>query len=208
MKKGLTEIIFVIDKSGSMESKKEDAMGGFNRTLDEQRKEDGEVVVTVTLFDTGYSIVHDGVPIDNVPLLTHNTYKPGGMTALLDAMGRTIDKVGERLAETAEDQRPEHVVMVIITDGLENASQEYTKKQVAERVERQQNEYKWTFLFLGADMAAIAEAQSMGIGHSIQGTQTGQQIQRSFGLVSQAICCVRKGEGVSDAWSSTSKTPN
>jgi hypothetical protein len=93
--------------------------------------------------------------------------------------------------------------MVIITDGLENSSQEYTKKQIAERVQRQQDEYKWTFLFLGADMDAIAEAQSMGIGHTVMGTQTGKQIQRSFGLVSEAICCVRKGKKVGGTWSSS-----
>ena len=202
MKQGLSEIIFVIDKSGSMGTKKEDAIGGFNQCLEDQRKEDGEARVTVTLFDTDYNVIHDGMPINDVPLLTMDTYRPGGNTALLDAMGTTIDRVGDRLHATPEEERPEHVIMVIITDGQENSSKEYTSKaQIAEKIRVQQDTYKWTFLFLGADMDAINEAQAMGIGHTAMGTQTGAQVKAAFGMVSRAVSCVRGGGKASSSWS-------
>jgi uncharacterized protein YegL len=206
MKQGLTEIIFVIDKSGSMGTKKEDAIGGFNQCLEDQRKEDGDAIVTMTLFDTAHDLIHDGVPINDVPRLTLDTYRPGGNTALLDAMGLTIDKVGERLHNTPEDDRPEHVIMVIITDGQENASTEYEKAQIADKVRVQQDDYKWTFLFLGADMDAINDAHALGITRSIVGTRTGAEIKQSFATMSQAVCCVRKGKPVDGSWSSTSGT--
>ena len=207
MKPGLTEIICVIDKSGSMESKLEDAIGGFNGFLAEQQREEGEALMTLTLFDTDYNIIHDGVPVADVPRLTADTYRPGGMTALLDALGRTIDKVADRIHDAPGDERPERVVVVVITDGLENSSREYRRDQVAERIVRRRDEDGWEFVFLGADLESIREAQSMGIEHTSVGTTTGADLSKSYTTVSRIVSLVRRGHDLDDD-DSWKKKPN
>jgi uncharacterized protein YegL len=162
-KQGLTEIVCIIDKSGSMDSVRDDSIGGFNTFLKGQRELPGEALFTLTLFDTDYTVIHNGVPIAEVPELTSDTYIPGGMTALLDAMGRTIDKVGQRLAETDEDDRPENVIVAILTDGQENSSTEYTRDQVMASVKQQQDEWSWEFMYLGANQDAVYEGGRLGI---------------------------------------------
>jgi len=192
MKQGLTEIIFVIDKSGSMESKKEDVIGGFNSFIEEQRKEPGEAKVTVTLFDTVYEIIHNGVDLKDIPALSPGTYTPGGMTALLDAVGKTIYEVGARLAGTEEEERPERVLMVVMTDGMENSSKEYLHSQVKEMIKIQEGVYKWQFVFLGADITAVNAGQSLGIRSAHQGTATAKGVRCSFLDMSQAVSRYRK----------------
>lgn len=156
-KPGSVEIVAVIDKSGSMSGTEKDVCGGFNGLLKDQRKLPGEVRLTLTLFDTEYNIVHDGVPLSDVPDLTEATYCPSGMTALHDAVGRTIDAVGKRLAAMPEDERPEKVIFAILTDGLENSSREYTSEQVAYRLKRQREYYSWEFIFLGVGEKEVVE---------------------------------------------------
>jgi len=163
MKKDLTEIICVIDKSGSMAPRTQDVIGGYNRFLEDQKKEKGGALLTLVLFDTDYKIIDSGIGITMAKGLTDHIYRAGGMTALLDAVGRTIDKVGDRLAATEEGKRPDKVIFLIITDGEENSSREYNLDQVKGRIKSQQETFKWEFVFLGADQDSFLSAGSMGI---------------------------------------------
>jgi Mg-chelatase subunit ChlD len=160
MKKDLCEIVVVLDRSGSMESIKNDMIGGFNTFIAEQKKLPGECLVTLTQFDTEYDIVYSGKPLKDVPGLE---LVPRGSTALLDAVGRTINDVGARLKATAEDQRPERVLFVIVTDGQENVSHEFTITAINQMVTHQRDKYKWEFVYLGANQDSFAEAQKLGI---------------------------------------------
>jgi Mg-chelatase subunit ChlD len=163
MKTGLAEIICVVDKSGSMQTIRAEAIGAFNAFLGEQKKHPGEATFTLTLFDTKYDVRLSGKPIADVQDLTEESYVPGGMTALLDAVGRTIDEVGARFAKMEEDARPERVILAIITDGQENSSREYTRQQVSEKIKTQRDDYKWEIVFLAAGEEAVAEARGLGI---------------------------------------------
>lgn len=160
MRKDFTDVTLVVDRSGSMEAIREDAMGGVNRFILDQAEKPGEAVLTLVQFDTEYEFIHRAVPIQNVPkyVLT-----PRGSTALLDAVGRAINETGERLAAMPEADRPGLVVFVVMTDGQENSSREFTKSQIKEKIEHQQSAYAWQFLFLGANQDAFAEAGGMGM---------------------------------------------
>jgi ADP-heptose:LPS heptosyltransferase len=158
-----SEIICIIDRSGSMASISNDAIGGFNTFLEEQRKVPGEATLTFVQFDTEYEIVHENKPLQNVPELNHDTYQPRGMTALLDAVGRTIDDTGRRLANMPEGSRPEKVIIAILTDGEENSSRKYDLGKVRELIKHQKDNYQWEFIFLGANQDAFAEAAKIGI---------------------------------------------
>lgn len=160
MRADLTDIVVVLDRSGSMRSCQEDAEGGLNTFIDEQRKQAGETLFTLVQFDTEYEFVHRGVPIQHVGQCR---LVPRGMTALLDAVGRAIVETGERLAAMPEAARPGLVVFVILTDGQENSSKEYSRAQIKDLIEHQQNVYKWQFTFLGANQDAFAEAGGLGI---------------------------------------------
>jgi uncharacterized protein YegL len=163
VKENLTEIICVVDKSGSMQRRTKDVIGGFNQFLEDQKKVPEDATLTLTLFDTAYNIVHNGKPLADVPPLDAKMYIAGGMTALLDAIGRTMDEVGLRLHNIPEDDRPGKVLFLIITDGEENSSKEYTLDQIREKIKLQQEVYKWDFVFLGANQDAFAGASSLNI---------------------------------------------
>ena len=163
MKKDLTEIIFILDRSGSMSSLTEDTIGGYNSYIESQKKEKGEALVTTVLFDHEYEILHNGVNIQDIKPLTDKEYSARGTTALLDAIGMTITDVGARLNKTPEEERPEKVIMIITTDGQENASKEYTQAKVKEMIEEQTNKYSWQFIFLGANIDTITVAKGIGI---------------------------------------------
>ena len=160
MKPGLTDITLVIDRSGSMEEIRTDAEGGVNAFIREQARQPGEALLTLVQFDDEHEFVHRGVPIKEVPPYT---LVPRGSTALLDAVGRAINETGERLAKMPEAGRPGLVIFVIVTDGEENASHEFSKAQIKAMIDRQQTKYSWHFTFLGADQDAFAEAGGMGI---------------------------------------------
>lgn len=160
MRSDLTDITLVVDRSGSMEQIREDAEGGVNSFIAQQAKEPGEALLTLVQFDTEYEFLHQGVPITEVPKYQ---LVPRGRTALLDAVGRAINETGERLAKMDEQDRPGLVVFVVMTDGLENSSREFSKSDVKAMIERQQDKYNWHFTFLGANQDAFAEAGSMGI---------------------------------------------
>lgn len=146
-----------------MQRIKADAIGGFNAFLEAQKAVPGDAQLTLVLFNHGYKLVYDGVGITKVPPLTEAEYQPAGTTALLDAIGRTIDDVGERLATTPEKQRPSKVIVSIMTDGLENASKDYTQARIAEMIKHQAAKYSWEFIFLGANMDAFQVASALNI---------------------------------------------
>jgi hypothetical protein len=167
MNKDLTEIVVVLDKSGSMGSVREDTIGGFNTFLQDQKELPGEAVLTLTMFDAEYSFVERGALLENVKPLSNETYAPGGMTALLDAVGKTINDVVTRHASLDEDEKPGKVILVVITDGHENSSREITKKaELVKMVKKQEEDYGWEIVFLGADIDAWGEGSSMGFSKS------------------------------------------
>jgi hypothetical protein len=160
MRNDLSDITVVMDRSGSMSACHADAEGGLNAFIAKQKGSKGDALFTLVQFDTVYEFVHKGIPIQTVP---HCQLEPRGMTALLDAVGRAIVETGERLKNIAEYDRPGLVAFVIITDGHENSSVEFTKTRVKEMIEHQTNQYKWHFIFLGANQDAFAEAGRLGI---------------------------------------------
>lgn len=193
MKKGLSEIICIIDKSGSMSSIKSDAIGGFNTFLKEQQALKGEATLTLVQFDTSYEIVYENEPIQNVKPITEETYRPGGMTALLDAVAKTIDNVGRRLSNTPEKNRPEKVIVSILTDGEENSSRKFNLKDVKDRISTQKNIYKWEFIYLGANQDAFAEATKLGIASidTIQFDADAIGIRKAYNDMSQTTLSYR-----------------
>ena len=163
MKKGNTELVFILDKSGSMGGLEADTIGGFNAMLKKQQATDGACSITTVLFDNRYELLHDRIDIKAVGRMTDKEYQVGGSTALLDAIGRTIHKIDNAQKHTAEDYRAEKVLFVIITDGEENSSREYTAEMVRALIERQKEQYGWEFIFLGANIDAIETAGRYGI---------------------------------------------
>lgn len=160
MRRDLTDITLVVDRSGSMASIRDDAEGGVNTFITDQAKEPRQALLTLVQFDTEYEFIHQGLPINQVPKYELH---PRGATALLDAVGRAINETGERLVGMPEADRPGMVIFVVMTDGQENSSKEFTKAQIKEMIERQQNLYQWHFTFLGANQDAFAEAGELGI---------------------------------------------
>lgn len=160
MRSDLADITLAVDRSGSMQSIQSDAEGGVNAFIEKQASEPGEALLTLVQFDTEYEFVHRGIPIKQVPKYQLH---PRGATALLDAVGQAINETGQRLASMPEQDRPGLVIFVVMTDGLENSSREFTKARVKEMIELQQAKYNWHFTFLGANQDAFAEAQDLGI---------------------------------------------
>ena len=193
MKEGLTEIISLVDRSGSMQSILDDAIGGFNTFLRSQQDQPGEAKLSLILFDHEYQIVHQAVDIQQVEPLNQDTYVPRGSTALLDAVGKTIDAVGERLAATAESERPSQVIVSILTDGYENASQTYSKPKVAEMIKHQTEKYNWAFEFQAANMDAFAAAKELSIAPDrvVQFEATSEGVREAFDQQSQRISAIR-----------------
>ena len=163
MKKDYHEVICIIYRSGSMDEIKSDAIGGFNFFVKSQKEFEGETALSLILFNNNYNVVYDGRDIKEVPMLDEKSYIPKGTTAMLDAIGTTIDRVGERLCETSEAERPEKVIVAILTDGLENASKEYSYEQIAAKVKLQQETYNWDFIFLAANQNAVVAAEKIAI---------------------------------------------
>lgn len=179
MKKNLTEMVFVLDRSGSMGNLSDDTIGGFNSLIAKQKEEPGGAFVTTVLFDDEYEVIHDHVALSEINELTDKEYFARGTTALLDAVGKTINSIGTRLNNTSEDEKPEKVVFVIVTDGHENASKEFEKSAIKEMIQHQQAKYSWIFMFLGANIDAVSEGSSLGISsthtHTYSATNMGTQ---------------------------------
>lgn len=163
MKKGLTELVFILDRSGSMVGLEKETIGGYNSLIEKQKKSQGEVYVSTVLFDGVSEVLHDRIPLCEIQPMTEDEYYVRGCTALLDALGGAIHHIGNVHKYTKEEDRPEKTLFIITTDGQENSSRRYTYKKVKHMVEKQKEKYGWEFLFLGANIDAIAEAERFGI---------------------------------------------
>ena len=163
MRKGLTEVVFILDRSGSMSGLEADTIGGFNSMIAKQKKEEGEAYISTVLFDDTCEVLYDRVPVNKVEPMNDNQYYVRGCTALLDAIGGAIHHIGNVHKYAREEDRPEKTLFIITTDGMENSSRQYSYEKVKEMVERQKEKYGWEFLFLGANIDAIDVAGKFGI---------------------------------------------
>ena len=202
MKKGLTELVFILDESGSMSGMEADTVGGFNSMIEKQRREAGEAYVSTVLFSNDSRVIHDRVALAQVEPMTARDYTPGGCTALLDALGGAIHHIGNVHKYARAEDVPEHTVFVITTDGMENASRRYTRAQVKGMVERQKERYGWEFLFLGANMDAIAAAEGMGIrrDRAVKYVQDAAGMELNYRVLSDTICAVRQSRPLAASW--------
>lgn len=200
MKTNLTELVFILDKSGSMGGLESDTIGGFNSMLRKQKEAEGECRITTVLFDNRYELLHDRIDINAVSEMTDEQYQVGGMTALLDAIGRTIHKIVLVQKNTAEEYRAEKVIFVIITDGAENASKEYTSKKVKKQIEQQKEKYGWEFVFLGANIDAVETAGRFGISadRAIDYVPDGKGTALNFEVMSKAVMTFREHGAVDE----------
>ena len=163
MQNNLTEIAFILDRSGSMQSMHDVAVEGFNKFLVDQQKDQEEVRLSLLLFDHEFTPAFESVPVSELTPMTMEDFEPRGCTALLDAIGQTIDDLGKRLNDMPEEKRPNHVIVAILTDGMENASERYSLKDIHKRISHQQEKYQWEFLFLSSDLKAIDLAKDVGV---------------------------------------------
>ena len=202
MKKGLTELVFILDESGSMSGMEGDTIGGFNSMIDKQRREAGEAYVSTVAFANESRVIHDRVPLDEVAPLTVRDYTPGGCTALLDALGGAIHHMGNVHKYARPEDVPEHTVFVITTDGMENASHRYSRAEVKRMVERQREKYGWEFLFLGANMDAITAAEGMGIrrDRAVKYVSDARGTELNYRVVNDTLCDLRMSRPVYADW--------
>ena len=193
MKKNLTELVFILDRSGSMAGLEGDTIGGFNAMIEKQRGEPGEAVISTVLFDNETEVIHDRIPLDRVPRLTEKEYYVRGFTALLDAVGGAIHHIGNVHKYAREEDRPEKTLFVITTDGMENASRRYTYDKVKAMIERQREKYGWEFLFLGANIDAAREAARFGIRADCAADYHADSMgtEAVYESVCEAVCQVR-----------------
>ena len=193
MKKNLTELVMILDRSGSMGGLESDTIGGYNSMLQKQSKEEGDVLVSTVLFDDYSKVVHDRVPIGEIKPLTDKEYYVRGCTALLDAIGGAIHHIGNIHKYAREEDRPEKTIFVITTDGMENASEHYTFDQVRRMVNRQQERYGWEFIFLGANMDAVSVAGNIGIrrNRAVEYLNDGAGIALNYEVISEAVTSMR-----------------
>lgn len=194
MKKGLTELVMILDRSGSMCGLEEDTIGGFNAMIEKQKKEDGEVFVSTVLFDDQIDVIYDRVDIGKIEPMTDKQYYVRGSTALLDAVGEAIHHIGNIHKYARNEDVPEKTIFVITTDGMENASRKYTYDDVRRMIERQKERYHWEFIFLGANIDAAAEAARFGISASRAARYEAdcEGTALNYSVVSDAVAQMRK----------------
>lgn len=198
----LTELVFVLDRSGSMCGMEEDTIGGFNSMIEKQKKEDGEAYVSTVLFDNESEVIHDRVSLQCVAKMTDKEYYVRGCTALLDAVGGAIKHIGNIHKYARREDVPQKTMFVIITDGMENASHKYTKEKVKQMIERQQEKYGWEFIFLGANIDAVSAAGNIGIApeRAVNYHCDSQGTQLNYEVISEAVCAMRAGAPIDDSW--------
>ena len=202
MKKNLTEIVFILDRSGSMAGLEQDTIGGFNAMIQKQKGEPGAAYVSTVLFDNVSEVIHDRVDIQKIEPMTDRDYYVRGCTALLDAVGKAIHHIGNVHKYAREEDRPEKTLFVITTDGMENASREYTYPRLKAMIERQKEKYGWEFIFLGANIDAAKEAARFGIDADRTANYHADTIGTAviYEAVSEAVCNVRASQPMNADW--------
>ena len=202
MKKNLTEIVFILDRSGSMAGLEDDTIGGFNSMIRKQKLEDGEAYISTILFDNVSEVIHDRVDIREVEPLTRRDYYVRGCTALLDAVGKAIRHIGNVHKYAREEDRPEKTLFVITTDGMENASREYTYERVRKMIEHEKDKYGWEFLFMGANIDAAKEAARFGIREDRAANYHADHVGTAviYEAMNAAVCSVRASKKMSADW--------
>ena len=200
MKKGLTELVMIIDRSGSMSGLEADTIGGFNSMIEKQKKEEGEAYVSVVLCDDRSQVLYDRVDIQKVEPMNDKQYYVRGCTALLDAVGSAIHHIGNVHKYAREEDVPEKTIMIITTDGMENASRLYTYDKVKRMIERQKERYHWEFMFLGANIDAVKEAGRFGISASraVRYEHDSVGTKLNYAVVSDVVGCARRAASVED----------
>ena len=193
MKNNLTELVFILDRSGSMAGLESDTIGGFNAMLEKQKKQEGECFVSTVLFDDSSVVLHDRLKLSNVPSMTQNDYTVCGCTALIDALGDAIKHIGNIHKYARAEDVPQNTIFVITTDGQENASHKYTAEKVKAMIERQKEKYGWEFLFIGANIDAVQTASRYGISadRAVNYNADSQGTRVLYNAVSDAVCQVR-----------------
>lgn len=202
MKTNITELVFILDKSGSMSGLEKDTIGGYNSMIKKQKEVEGEVVITTVLFDNNYELLHDRINIRDIGLMTDKDYYVEGSTALLDAIGKTIHKIGNQQRLAKKEHRADKVMFIITTDGMENASDEYTYEKIKFMVERQKEKYGWEFIFLGANIDAISTAAKFGISsdRAANYNADGEGTKLNYDVVSDAVREFRESNEISQSW--------
>ncbi|MEO1815750.1 MAG: vWA domain-containing protein [Acetobacterium sp.] len=197
-----TELVFILDKSGSMSGLESDTIGGYNAMLKKQQQATGEARVTTVLFDDGYEVLHDRIDIQGVAPITENEYYVGGCTALLDAIGKTIHKIANAQRHTQPEHRSDQVIFVITTDGLENASREYSYEKIKKLIELEKTQYQWEFIFLGANIDAIETAARFGIDadRAANYHADGAGTQLNYRVVSEMVSEFRDSNPIPANW--------
>jgi uncharacterized protein YegL len=193
MKNNITELVFILDRSGSMAGFEADTIGGFNATIEKQKKQDGMVYVSTVLFDNESKVIHDRVDISEIKPMTCEEYQVGGCTALLDAIGGAIHHIGNVHKYARAEDVPEHTIFIITTDGMENASYRYSSREIKEKIQRQTEKYGWEFIFLAANIDAVETAERIGIRRERAANyrQTKKGVEKSYFAMSEAITAVR-----------------
>lgn len=202
MKKNLTEIVFILDRSGSMAGLERDTIGGFNAMIEKQKRADGEAMVSTVLFSDESVVIYDRADVKTVEPLTQNTYTVGGCTALIDAIGGAIHHIGNVHKYIHNGDIPEHTMFVITTDGMENASHRYSSDRVKKMIKKQQEKYGWEFIFLGANIDAVQTAASFGIAedHAVNYHSDSLGTQLNYEVVGEAICEMRARGTLKKNW--------
>ena len=202
MKKQLTEIVFILDRSGSMCGLEADTIGGFNSLIAKQKKEDGEALISTILFDDCTEVLHDRVPLDRIKPMTEEDYYVRGCTALLDALGKAIKHISTVHKYAREEDRPSKTIFIITTDGKENASRQYSSERVKKMVEERKSKYGWEFLFLGANIDAVETAGHFGISkdRAVNYHSDAEGTALNYEVLSDAICSVRACRPLTAAW--------
>ena len=203
MKNNITELVFILDRSGSMAGLESDTIGGFNAMIEKQKKQDGGCYVSTILFDDVSEVLHDRVKLGDIPKMTENDYTVRGCTALIDAIGGAIHHIGNIHKYARPEDVPEHTMFVIMTDGLENASRRYSSDEVKRMIEHEKEKYGWEFLFIGANIDAVETAARYGISEdrAVNYHADSKGTQVLYESVSNVVCSVRANECIDDSWS-------
>jgi len=202
MKKEMTEIVFILDKSGSMAGLEKDTIGGYNSMLKKQQSGEGEAIITTVLFNHQSELLHDRINVKGISPITDEDYEVGGSTALLDAIGFSIQKIANVQKKTKEDERASKVLFVITTDGMENASREFTYEKIKQLIQQQKEKYGWEFMFLGANIDAISTAAHFGIDadFAVDYHADNEGTQLNYEVLNEAVMNFRKEKKLDRSW--------